>query len=82
MEHERFHSVHLALVVLTLKIVKILQQLVVAVQQFLSDGRGDRPAASWDIGALRVDQADVEADLVHVPRRGRRPRVAERGRGG
>jgi len=47
----------------------------------LSDGGGDR-SASWEVGALGVDQADVEADLVHVPRGGRGPRVAEGGRCG
>ena len=46
----------------------------------LSDGGGDG-SPSWEVGALGVDQADVEADLVHVPRGGRRPRVAEGGRG-
>ena len=31
---------------------------------------GDSWLASCDIGALRVDQADVEADLVHISWRG------------
>ena len=40
---------------------------------------GDNWPASCDIGALRVDQADVEADLVHISWRGGRSWV-ERGR--
>ena len=31
---------------------------------------GDNWPTSCDIGALRVDQADVEADLVHISWRG------------
>ena len=47
--------------------------------QFFSDRRGNWPC-SCDVGSLGVNQADVEADLIHVPRRGWWSRV-QGGRG-